>query len=98
MARSKLASLMAFDRQIFAEETGRIAPGSTPKGSSARRKADKLKLFSAAHTYIIGVDEVGRGCLAGPVVAGAVMLPVVEARSPLAAKLSRLDDSKLIPA
>ncbi len=25
---------------------------------------------------VIGVDEVGRGCLAGPVVAGAVILPV----------------------
>ena len=24
---------------------------------------------------IVGVDEVGRGCLAGPVVAGAVVLP-----------------------
>ncbi len=27
------------------------------------------------HAGIIGVDEAGRGCLAGPVVAGAVLLP-----------------------
>ena len=27
---------------------------------------------------IIGIDEVGRGCLAGPLVAGAVMLDIVE--------------------
>ena len=26
-------------------------------------------------TYIAGVDEVGRGCLAGPVMAAAVILP-----------------------
>ncbi len=25
---------------------------------------------------IVGIDEVGRGCLAGPVVAAAVLLPV----------------------
>jgi len=27
------------------------------------------------HSRVVGVDEVGRGCLAGPVVAGAVLLP-----------------------
>jgi ribonuclease HII len=27
------------------------------------------------HPGIIGVDEAGRGCLAGPVIAGAVLLP-----------------------
>ena len=25
--------------------------------------------------YVCGIDEVGRGCLAGPVFAGAVILP-----------------------
>src|SRR5512135_1955391 len=27
------------------------------------------------HRFIAGIDEVGRGCLAGPVVAAAVILP-----------------------
>jgi ribonuclease HII len=31
--------------------------------------------FSASELLIIGVDEVGRGCLAGPVVAAAAVLP-----------------------
>lgn len=28
------------------------------------------------HVIVVGVDEVGRGCLAGPVVAGAIALPL----------------------
>ncbi len=45
---------------------------------------------------IIGVDEVGRGCLAGPVVAAAVILPPVSARSKLERQLSGLNDSKSV--
>jgi ribonuclease HII len=40
---------------------------------------------------IAGVDEVGRGCLSGPVVAAAVILPV-DCR-----RISGIDDSKQIP-
>jgi len=43
--------------------------------------------WSAGARYVAGVDEAGRGCLAGPVVAAAVVLP------PDAA-LPGLDDSK----
>lgn len=32
--------------------------------------------WQQGYCRIVGVDEVGRGCLAGPVVAAAVMLPV----------------------
>ena len=33
----------------------------------------EIEIFTNAAVLAIGVDEVGRGCLAGPVVAGAVM-------------------------
>lgn len=34
-----------------------------------------LPFFTSPETCEIGLDEAGRGCLAGPVVAGAVLLP-----------------------
>jgi ribonuclease HII len=45
---------------------------------------------------VIGFDEVGRGCLAGPVVAAAVRLPQIEPRSKLSKALGILNDSKLL--
>lgn len=53
------------------------------KGSSCVRKQEVMELENLKHEYnfgypkrrLAGVDEVGRGCLAGPVVAGAVVLP-----------------------
>lgn len=45
---------------------------------------------------VIGTDEVGRGCLAGPVVAAAVILPEIDHRSELGLKLCRLNDSKQV--
>lgn len=41
--------------------------------------------------YVAGVDEVGRGCLAGPVVAAAVVLHPDR-------HIPRVSDSKLVPA
>lgn len=40
--------------------------------------AGRARLFAlmAAPDAIAGLDEAGRGCLAGPVVAAAVILPV----------------------
>ncbi|MDQ4074818.1 MAG: ribonuclease HII, partial [Chloroflexota bacterium] len=35
----------------------------------------ETELWGAGYRYVAGLDEVGRGCLAGPVVAGAVVLP-----------------------
>ncbi|HOQ60840.1 MAG TPA: ribonuclease HII [Vicinamibacterales bacterium] len=47
-------------------------------------------LWRIGFVHVAGVDEVGRGCLAGPVVAAAVIL---RRDSPIA----RLADSKLVP-
>ncbi len=38
-------------------------------------KQEELKLYSENIQYICGIDEAGRGPLAGPVVVGAVILP-----------------------
>ncbi len=46
---------------------------------------------------IVGVDEVGRGCLAGPVVAGAVLFPASVRTNEAALKdLKQVNDSKKI--
>jgi ribonuclease HII len=44
------------------------------------------------HRLIAGIDEVGRGCLAGPVVASAVIMP----RDKVPAWYSQVRDSKLL--
>lgn len=33
------------------------------------------QLWNSGHYYVCGIDEVGRGCFAGPVVTGAVIFP-----------------------
>ncbi len=36
-----------------------------------------MALLSQGYSFIAGLDEAGRGCLAGPVVAAAIMLPLL---------------------
>ena len=52
------------------------------------------QLWSAGLTRVAGVDEAGRGPLAGPVVAAAVVLPSDWERMGLPAELDGLNDSK----
>jgi len=53
-----------------------------------------LKTYFSKYFPEAGCDEAGRGCLAGPVVAAAVILP----RKPDKGLVTGLNDSKLLPA
>jgi ribonuclease HII len=66
------------------------APGSGKKARAGL--ALETELWSAGYRAIAGVDEVGRGPWAGPVVAAAVILPSDPAA--LAPLLGQVDDSK----
>ena len=55
-----------------------------------------MALFAQGYSFIAGLDEVGRGCLAGPVVAAAVILPLTDAD--LATHLAGVRDSKQLSA
>lgn len=52
---------------------------------------EEARLRAAGYHLIAGVDEAGRGCLAGPVVAAAVILP-------LTSVIDGVDDSKRLSA
>jgi ribonuclease HII len=53
---------------------------------------EEMTLFAAGYRHIAGLDEAGRGCWAGPVVAGAVILPLD--RPDLPQELEGVRDSK----
>ncbi|MBM4465655.1 MAG: ribonuclease HII [Chloroflexi bacterium] len=53
---------------------------------------EELALYAAGYRHIAGLDEAGRGCWAGPVVAGAVILPLD--RPDLSQQLEGVRDSK----
>lgn len=55
---------------------------------------EEQKLISQGFRYVCGIDEVGRGCLAGPITAASVILP-----NDFSTKvLSKVRDSKLLSA
>jgi ribonuclease HII len=55
---------------------------------------EEIALFEQGYSFIAGLDEAGRGCLAGPVVAAAVILKLDDAD--LAVRLYGVRDSKQI--
>ncbi len=95
----QLAERLAFDCDRFDE----FVMGSTDltvfrkPARVTNETFGQLRLFSETRRLVIGVDEVGRGCLAGPVVAAAVLLPWFDRNSHLAERLAALDDSKKLP-
>ncbi len=71
----------------------RATGGAAPRRKASANKADQGGLdFSSPEDVICGVDEAGRGPLAGPVVAAAVIL------DPSKPRIRGLDDSKALTA
>jgi len=54
--------------------------------------------YKLGYKFVIGCDEVGRGCLAGPVVAAAVALPQIRSTRSEIRNWKRIKDSKLLSA
>ncbi|KAA8497866.1 Ribonuclease HII [Porphyridium purpureum] len=56
---------------------------------SLEQRRMERELLNAGYSRVLGIDEAGRGCLAGPVVAACAYLP-------LEISIERLKDSKLV--
>jgi ribonuclease HII len=69
-----------------------VAP---PAEETLPSAAEEAALARSGYARVAGVDEAGRGALAGPVVAGAVILPELGGCVPEA--LADVRDSKLLP-
>jgi ribonuclease HII len=80
------------------------APTAEQRAAARRRKAARRKRTSGRRLFafdrrlgvrwIAGADEAGRGCLAGPLVAAAVLFDVEALTTRELRALSRLNDSK----
>jgi ribonuclease HII len=71
------------------------------KGLKGRERSEnlpgldyELEWLGAGYELVAGLDEVGRGCWAGPVVAGAVVLPLRERALCLNLRAMGVNDSK----
>lgn len=62
------------------------------RGKPPSRRLER-DLLASGHRFVAGMDEVGRGALAGPVSVGVVVVDVSTGRTP-----AGLRDSKLLPA
>jgi len=86
---TQLAALLDFDRELKTAGANALTT----------ERHQQLSLFSSPKaSLLVGVDEVGRGCLAGPVMAGAVILPEIDPDSDFGQQLSALRDSKQLSA
>ena len=65
---------------------------------AANLLAFEAELWQRGTRYVAGVDEAGRGPLAGPVMAAAVIFPANWLRTGLPADLEGLNDSKQLSA
>lgn len=59
---------------------------------------EEIALCEQGYALIAGLDEAGRGCLAGPVVAAAVILPLHLAQEEVMTRFAGVNDSKQLTA
>lgn len=78
-------------RELYRIQTRRLERAAAEAGRVESLFREELALVRRGYETIAGVDEAGRGPLAGPVVAAAVILPVP-------ALIPGLDDSKRLTA
>lgn len=80
----------------------RVLEASRPQPRTRRRKPSwriERELWRDGFLRVAGVDEVGRGPLAGPVTAGAVVMPLTPSgQIPRQGWMRRLRDSKMLTA
>jgi ribonuclease HII len=60
--------------------------------------AEEMALFEQGYYFVAGLDEAGRGCLAGPVVAAAVILPLEQDPQEVMERFAGVQDSKQLAA
>jgi ribonuclease HII len=66
---------------------------------SAPTLTEEMALYEQGYCFVAGLDEAGRGCRAGPVVAAAVILPLApgaETGADIMTRLAGVNDSKLL--
>ena len=63
--------------------------------TQAPTREEEMALLRQGYCFIAGLDEAGRGCLAGPVVAAAVILPLADDH--LACFAAVRDSKQLVP-
>jgi len=57
---------------------------------------EERKLWRSGIKFVLGIDEVGRGAFAGPIVAGAVVFPKILKITKKNSVLKSINDSKLL--